>query len=333
MNIGNSYRKLVAVSIRSSTAKCPRKLQNGAIDLLDLIKCRRGCTISSLRESASGQKSRVIESDHARIGLGLPANTVKKCKINIQCVSPSANDPEGSDSLEIDTLEAERLKSIGINNTCTESSHVITKGADSQNRAERLRPGSLSNTSSESSHKIVENTNSQSCAERLKSININKNYSESSHEIVKSTDKLSWTELILSHSSGTSNLRNKGSPLTMEEIIECIKQNRGRNIVVIDVRRKIPGTEYLIVLEGSDESHLSDIAYSVKRLIKGRIPSDYPFLSTEEYISGCGQDWVSLRMYRLFIHCLMPEVRKRLALERLWTLIKPMFPIATLKQR
>lgn len=135
-----------------------------------------------------------------------------------------------------------------------------------------------------------------------------------------------WANLILSGREKALDVHKAKESLTMEKVLECIKQYGGRNVVVIDVSNKMLNANYLIILEGSNTSYLNSIAYSVRKMIKKHLPKNYPFLITEGHIAGKGQNWVVINIYGLSIHLLVPELRKRLSLEKLWTLLKPLRP-------
>jgi len=98
----------------------------------------------------------------------------------------------------------------------------------------------------------------------------------------------------------------------IENIIECIKNKKGYDIVLLDVRKVSSLTEYFIVCSSdSDPQTRSIMNYIKKELSKKKIK---PFqIEGEDYC-----DWVLMDYFDVVIHIFKKEIREFYDIERLW---------------
>ena len=98
----------------------------------------------------------------------------------------------------------------------------------------------------------------------------------------------------------------------IENIIECIKNKKGYDIVVLDVRKVSSLTEYFIVCSSdSDPQTRSMTNYIKKELSKKKIK---PFQI--EGLDYC--EWVLMDYFDVVIHIFKKEMRDFYNIERLW---------------
>jgi len=98
----------------------------------------------------------------------------------------------------------------------------------------------------------------------------------------------------------------------IENIIECIKNKKGYDIVLLDVRKVSSLTEYFIVCSSdSDPQTRSIMNYIKKELSKKKIK---PF----QIEGGDYCDWVLMDYFDVVIHIFKKEIREFYDIERLW---------------
>ena len=98
----------------------------------------------------------------------------------------------------------------------------------------------------------------------------------------------------------------------IENIIECIKNKKGYDIVVLDVKKVSSLTEYFIVCSSDSDPQTRSMKNHIKKeLSKKKIK---PFQI--EGLDYC--DWVLMDYFDVVIHIFKKEMRDFYNIERLW---------------
>jgi len=96
------------------------------------------------------------------------------------------------------------------------------------------------------------------------------------------------------------------------QIVQTIYDKKGTNIVALDVRGISSITDFVIIADGNVDRHVIALANELQDLMKkeGERP-----VHAEGKQSG---DWIVLDYFQVVIHLLLPEMRQKYQLERLW---------------
>ena len=90
-------------------------------------------------------------------------------------------------------------------------------------------------------------------------------------------------------------------------------ENRGRDIVVLDVRELTPVFDYFVIATGSSRRQLHAMSDDIDRVLRKEF--NYERLGVEGYE---GSRWILLDYGNVVVHLLDPEAREYYALEQLW---------------
>ncbi|NRA90375.1 MAG: ribosome silencing factor [Simkaniaceae bacterium] len=98
----------------------------------------------------------------------------------------------------------------------------------------------------------------------------------------------------------------------IRQIVQTIYDKKGTNIVALDVRGISSITDFVIIADGNVDRHVIALANELQDLMKkeGERP-----VHVEGKQSG---DWIVLDYFQVVIHLLLPEMRQKYQLERLW---------------
>lgn len=104
----------------------------------------------------------------------------------------------------------------------------------------------------------------------------------------------------------------KDSIDAIQEIARTIYDKKGSNIIAIDVRGISSISDYILIADGNVDRHVVSLAKEIQDVMReiGEKP-----LHVEGMQNG---DWVVLDYFQIMIHLLVPEMRQRYQLERLW---------------
>ncbi|MDG7056278.1 MAG: ribosome silencing factor [Wolbachia endosymbiont of Meromenopon meropis] len=98
--------------------------------------------------------------------------------------------------------------------------------------------------------------------------------------------------------------------LMKDMIVTIIDQNKGRNIVILDVQNKTLIAKYMIVASGDSKRHVKALAeYLINNL------KQYDKIDVEGINEG---NWVIMNFHDIMIHIFKPEVREYYKIEELW---------------
>ncbi len=98
----------------------------------------------------------------------------------------------------------------------------------------------------------------------------------------------------------------------LDQVAQAIYDKKGFNIIALDVQGLSTMTDYLIVAEGTVDRHVKALAHSIRQALN---INKRQALHVEGEREG---DWIVLDYGELVIHLLVPELREKYALEKLW---------------
>ena len=98
----------------------------------------------------------------------------------------------------------------------------------------------------------------------------------------------------------------------VREIAQTLFDKKGFNIIAIDVKGISSITDYVIIADGNVDRHVVALAKEVEDIMRdaGEKPA---------HVEGMQNgDWIVLDYFYVVIHLLVPEMREKYQLERLW---------------
>ena len=96
------------------------------------------------------------------------------------------------------------------------------------------------------------------------------------------------------------------------EIAQTIFDKKGSNIIAIDVRGISSITDFILIADGNVDRHVVALAKEIEGVMRGA--GEKP-VHVEGMQNG---DWIVLDYFQVVIHLLVPEMREKYQLERLW---------------
>ena len=104
------------------------------------------------------------------------------------------------------------------------------------------------------------------------------------------------------------------SDILLETIIEGIKEVKGINTAILDLKKiETAICKYFVICSGTSNTHVSSIADSVKKIVSKKI-QDKPW-----HIEGLNtSEWVLLDYSDIVVHVFQEETRDFFRLEDLW---------------
>ena len=95
-------------------------------------------------------------------------------------------------------------------------------------------------------------------------------------------------------------------------IAQAIYDKKGTNIIAIDVRGISSITDYVIIADGNVDRHVSALATEIQHIMRDE--GERPIHVEGQQVG----DWVVLDYFQVVIHLLLPDMRQKYQLERLW---------------
>jgi ribosome-associated protein len=95
-------------------------------------------------------------------------------------------------------------------------------------------------------------------------------------------------------------------------IAQAIYDKKGTNIIAIDVRGISSITDYVIIADGNVDRHVSALATEIQHIMRDE--GEKPVHIEGQQVG----DWVVLDYFQVVIHLLLPDMRQKYQLERLW---------------
>lgn len=99
------------------------------------------------------------------------------------------------------------------------------------------------------------------------------------------------------------------------QIIEGIRDKKGKNIVLLDLRRLGDApADFFIICEGDSSTHIKAISDSVYKKVKEEMHT------TPSHIEGSSNArWVLMDYFNTIVHVFYPETREFYEIEQLWS--------------
>jgi ribosome-associated protein len=91
------------------------------------------------------------------------------------------------------------------------------------------------------------------------------------------------------------------------------EENRGQDIVIIDVRQLTKSFDYFLIISGSSKRQLHSIGDEIQKKIAGELGDEC--LSVAGHTEG---KWIVIDYGDMIVHLFEPDTRKYYALEELW---------------
>ncbi|MDR1485321.1 MAG: ribosome silencing factor [Planctomycetaceae bacterium] len=95
--------------------------------------------------------------------------------------------------------------------------------------------------------------------------------------------------------------------------VNVVKENRGNDIVVLDVRGLTKAFDYFLIVSGSSRRQLHTIGDEIQKKLVGEMGDEC--LSVSGYKEG---RWVVIDYGDIIVHLFEPETRTYYAIEELW---------------
>lgn len=109
--------------------------------------------------------------------------------------------------------------------------------------------------------------------------------------------------------------------MQVEQLLKLVQaeleERKGQQITVLDVREKTSFTDYMIVVTGTSDRHLSSLCeYVAAKVSENGVKP----LGLE---GGPGADWILLDLGDVIVHAMTAQARDHYQLEKLWSIEKP----------
>ena len=112
--------------------------------------------------------------------------------------------------------------------------------------------------------------------------------------------------------------------MQVEQLLKLVQaeleERKGQQITVLDVRDKTSFTDYMIVVTGTSDRHLSSLCEYVATKVS---ENGFKPLGLE---GGPGADWILLDLGDVIVHAMTAQARDHYQLEKLWSIEKPKEP-------
>jgi len=106
--------------------------------------------------------------------------------------------------------------------------------------------------------------------------------------------------------------RSTTPPRSLEIALEAIRDLKGNDLVVLDLRGLNDATDYFVIASGTSDAHVRGIADQVQR----KLDTDG---HDAHHVEGLPQGrWVLLDYVDVVVHLFHPRLREFYQLERLW---------------
>ena len=99
----------------------------------------------------------------------------------------------------------------------------------------------------------------------------------------------------------------------LQFIVQHLEDKKGVNPLVLDVRGFSNVTDYLVIVDGHVNRHVSAMGRTLVREMREKF-----FLRPERMEGVQAGEWILLDYTDIIVHIFMPGLRERYDLERLW---------------
>lgn len=98
----------------------------------------------------------------------------------------------------------------------------------------------------------------------------------------------------------------------IEKIAQRLYDKKSSNIIALDVKGISSITDYVLIADGNVDRHVISLAKEIQDMMRDE--GEKP-VHVEGMQNG---DWIVLDYFNVVIHLLLPEMRQKYQLERLW---------------
>ena len=109
--------------------------------------------------------------------------------------------------------------------------------------------------------------------------------------------------------------------MQVEQLLKLVQaeleERKGQQITVLDVREKTSFTDYMVIVTGTSDRHISALCDYVAAKVE---ENDIKPLGME---GGPGADWILLDLGDIIVHAMTAQARDHYQLEKLWSIDKP----------
>ncbi len=117
-------------------------------------------------------------------------------------------------------------------------------------------------------------------------------------------------------SQSTSGKTSKTAILAVEDVLKtvmsCLEDSKAEEPVTIDIKGKSALADYMVIVSGRSNRHVSAIADHLLRELKNTGAGSAKVEGLQS------ADWVLIDMGDIIVHVFRPEVREFYALEKMW---------------
>lgn len=111
-------------------------------------------------------------------------------------------------------------------------------------------------------------------------------------------------------------------PMTLDDVVQVLREEKGLNPMVIDVSQKCNFTHYMIIIEGRSGRHLRAMAERIMDEMQAR--QKHPQANVGLEVDRGNDDWIVVDTGDILVQLFSPGARRYYDLEGLWTLQKRM---------
>jgi ribosome silencing factor RsfS/YbeB/iojap len=110
-------------------------------------------------------------------------------------------------------------------------------------------------------------------------------------------------------------LKNPSRLLGIDEVVQLLKEQKGMDLVVMDMKGKVAYCQYIILVTGMSHRHMKSLAKCMTDLMMKKRPSGSG--SEKPYIEGADcDDWMIVDGSNIILHVFSPEGRNHWDLDR-----------------
>lgn len=109
--------------------------------------------------------------------------------------------------------------------------------------------------------------------------------------------------------------RGRTGVFDIEELVDFLREENARDIVVIQVPPEMRYVGYMVVVTSLSQRHINALAETIRRIYKKKKNRKDPSLICE----GKSTNWMALDMGNIALHIMKPDIREEYDLETLWT--------------
>lgn len=99
----------------------------------------------------------------------------------------------------------------------------------------------------------------------------------------------------------------------VQELAHALHKKKGMNVIALDIRKVSSTTDFVLIANGTVEQHVKALANEIQRAMREKGKR----CCCIEGVSN--NDWMVLDYFEIVIHLLIPKMREKYQLERLWS--------------